>query len=76
VIAPFGHEDISVNDKAIPESGFFQDSQEKVTALGDAQLGLTVVATAANKIQILGAIITIQPCGHLIRGTPTLLAYV
>ena len=69
-----GHEDISVNDKAIPVAGFFQDSREKVTVFGGVQLGLTVVATAGNKMQILGAIIAIQPCGHRVRVTPRVRA--
>ena len=45
------HEDMSVNHKAKPAAGFFRDFQDKVTAFGGAQLGLTVVA-GDNKMQL------------------------
>jgi hypothetical protein len=50
-----GHEDISVNHKALLAAGLFQDFQEKVTAFGVAQLGLTAIAAAGDKMQVLGA---------------------
>ena len=62
-----GHEHVSVNYKAVLAACFFQDSQEKIATFGAAELGPAAVATAGDKMQILGAIIAMQPLGHPIR---------
>jgi hypothetical protein len=51
----FGHEDISVHDKTVLATRFFQDFQEKVAAFGGAQFGLASVAAAGNEMQIFSA---------------------
>jgi len=43
-----------VHYKAVFAAGLVQDSQEKVTAFSRVRLGVTVVATAGNKVQVLG----------------------
>jgi hypothetical protein len=63
------HEDMSVNHKAKPAAGFFRDFQDKVTAFGGAQLGLTVVA-GGNKMQLRAVIVAMKSLGHPIRVGP------
>jgi hypothetical protein len=69
-----GHEDISVNHKAVLAAGLLQDSQEKVAAFSAAQLGLTAVAIAGDKMQVLGTIVAMQSFRHPIRVNPRVQA--
>jgi hypothetical protein len=69
------HNYISVDHEAIFLTRFFQDSQEKITAFGRAQLRLAVVATAGDEVQILAAVIAMQALGHPVRVDMGVLAW-
>lgn len=72
----FGHEDISVNYKAILLARFFQKSQEKVPTLARTELRLAMVAAAGNEMQVPVAVVAVQSVRHRIRvhtGVGTLL---
>jgi len=62
-----GHDDVSVDHKAVLLAGFFQDAQKKIAAFGRAQLRLAVVAAAGDEMQIMVAVIAMQALGHPIR---------
>ena len=58
-----GHNDVSVDDKAVLAARFFQDLQEKIPSFGRTQLWLATIATAGNKMQIFSAIIAMETFG-------------
>jgi len=47
-------------DATVASSGFFQDLQKPIAAACRAQDGQTMIATAGNKMRILGAIVSLQ----------------
>lgn len=61
------HDYISVNHEAVFLARFFEDSQEKIAALGRAQLLLAVVATAGDEVLIVVAVKAMQALGHPAR---------
>jgi len=58
-----GHNDVSVDDKAVLAARFFQDLQEKIPSCGRAEYGLAMVAATGNKMQIFSAIIAMETFG-------------
>jgi hypothetical protein len=58
------HDYVSLDHEAILLARFFQDAQEKIAALGRAQLRLAVVATAGDEMQVLTTVVAMKPLSH------------
>jgi hypothetical protein len=58
------HDYVSLDHEAILLARFFQDAQEKISALGRAQLRLAVVATAGDEMQVVTTVVAMQPLSH------------
>ncbi len=59
-----GHNNVSHNHEAIPLAGFLENSEKAVTAARMAKLGSSVITRAGDKVQVMGAVSTIQSGGH------------
>ena len=52
------------SDKAMPSPHFFQKFEQQIAPAGGAQDGQSAVTTAGDKVQIAGALVTLETAGH------------
>jgi hypothetical protein len=60
----FGHDDVSVNDEAVPAAGLFEDFEEEIATPDGVQSWLAAVATTGDEMQVLSAVVADESLGH------------
>lgn len=60
----FGHDHITNDYELIPATHTFQYFEEKVAARRRAQEWTTLIATAGDVVQMIGAIVAFEALGH------------
>jgi len=63
----FGHDDISVDDEAVPATGLFKDIEEPISTFRCTHDGLTSVAAAGDEMEMLGAVVAMKISRHRTR---------
>ena len=59
-----GHDHVSIHHELIALLGFLQDLEKAVATACRTQDRQAMIATAGDEVEVLGAVVSLQPCGH------------
>jgi hypothetical protein len=60
-----GHHHVTDNDKTIAAADLLQHFQKEITILPATQQRASLITTGSDKVQISGAVVTMESVGHV-----------
>jgi hypothetical protein len=58
------HDHVAYDNETVALTYLFEDTQEKITPPGTAQPALSMIATAGNEVEMLGAVVALEVSRH------------